>query len=83
MGESSQPVKGYNTPAASGTPSALYKNAKARYCLMVATVSREMTHCHIRPSAHLDTVIGLHRLVLAAGASLIPSPATATMRPSC
>ena len=38
-GDSSQPVNGYNTPAAIGMPSALYKKANTRFCFMLPTVA--------------------------------------------
>ena len=39
-GESSHPVKGYSSPAATGMSATLYTNAQNRFCRMVATVRR-------------------------------------------
>ena len=41
IGLSRMPKKGYRTPAATGTPSALYTKAKNRFCLMFFIVALE------------------------------------------
>src|SRR4029453_10455941 len=41
IGESSRPNSGYSTPAAIGTPRALYPNAHARFSRMFRMVARD------------------------------------------
>ena len=41
IGESSQPVKGYSTPAATGTPRPLYKKANNRFSFILRTVASD------------------------------------------
>src|SRR5690606_38767810 len=49
IGDSSQPVTGYSTPAASGMPRALYRNANSRFCFMLRTVATESCRASAMP----------------------------------
>jgi hypothetical protein len=49
IGLSSQPNTRYSAPAATGTPSALYRNAKPRFCFMFRTVAFEVSHAWTMP----------------------------------
>src|SRR5690606_16949035 len=41
MGDSNQPVHGYNTPAAMGMPKPLYKKANIKFCFILPTVASD------------------------------------------
>src|SRR5690242_9915726 len=49
IGDKTRPRTGYSTPAASGTPTALYTNAKNRFWRMLRTVARD--NARARPIA--------------------------------
>src|SRR6185437_15177380 len=40
MGLNNNPIAGYSAPAAMGTPSTLYTNARTRFCRMLPMVAR-------------------------------------------
>ncbi len=96
-GDSNQPVSGYSTPAAIGIPRALYKKAKARFCFMFLTVACDIRIAALMPrksplisvtwalfmATSVPVPMAMPTWALAsAGASLMPSPAMATTRPS-
>ena len=97
IGESSQPVKGYSTPAATGTPRPLYKKANNRFSFILRTVASDNLRavaiprkspltsviCALLIATSVPVPIAMPTSALAsAGASLMPSPAIATTRPS-
>src|SRR5690606_1180943 len=96
IGLSSRPNVGYRTPAATGTPMALYRNAKPRFWRMLRTVSAEIRRAvPMRPRSPFTRVTWALDMATSvpvpmamptsaaasAGASLMPSPAMATCRP--
>jgi len=96
-GESSQPVNGNRTPAATGMPSALYRNANNRFCFMLRTVDTDSPRATAMPrkspftsvtwalfmATSVPVPMATPTSALAkAGASLMPSPAMATTFPS-
>ena len=96
MGESRTPSTGYSTPAAIGTPAALYANAKNRFCLMFFSVAFASFLARTNPmrSPRISVIPALSTATSApvliaiptsaaasAGASLTPSPAIATCAP--
>ena len=70
MGDSNQPVKGYNTPAAIGMPSALYAKAKPKFCFMLATVSVDIIRAAAIPRKSPFTKVTCALLM----ATSVPAP---------
>jgi len=88
---------GANAPAATGTASTLYKNANTRFCRIVRRTARLSRRARTSPrrsgvtsvTAALSMAMSVPvpsatptSALASAGASLMPSPAIATVRPS-
>ena len=99
IGDNSIPNAGYNNPAAMGMPKLLYTNAKNKFCLIFCITFLLILNEDIIPfKLPLTKVISALFIAISvpvpiaiptfdcirAGASLMPSPAIATMAPfSC
>ena len=96
IGDSNTPRIGYSTPAATGMPTALYTNAKNRFCRMLRIVivesarafamPRRSPFTRVMPALSMATSVPVPIAMptsarASAGASLMPSPAIATTWP--
>src|SRR4029453_7248809 len=96
IGLRSKPKNGYSRPAAIGTPSVLYMNAKNRFCRMLRITARlrcialtmpiRSPFTSVIPALSMATSVPVPIAIptsaaASAGASLIPSPAIATIAP--